>query len=267
MDKRPIHQNLSTTFVDIEALVRHLRGLQFVGVVHIELCGYVADIIFTANHRIQAREHDRAAGITSQGPDAFRRILIRSREPHGRVDVYQSIGDSRKVHVDAAISARARMAVAGKSDSPASHLIPRTKAKRDERSDWDVLLNLTEELLTAVDRSLGRAGLPFTEAFENACALVAEDCPFIDPNRGLFEYRNGKVRLSTTIARERFLNAVLKALGRIFDHLRDEPELAKPFENAARQLRMLIRVRRDVYETLGFYDGLSSLIAGSPVVE
>src|SRR6476620_11561615 len=129
MKQRLIHRNLSTTFVDIDGLVRHLRDLQFVGVVHIELCSYEADIIFTATKRLQARERDHAAGLTSQGADAFRRILVRAREPHGRLHVYQSMtnADDRKIHIDEAIAARARLTVTGNSDSLAVHLMPKTK--------------------------------------------------------------------------------------------------------------------------------------------
>lgn len=266
MNKRLIHRNLSTTFVDIDGLVRHLRDLQFVGVVHIELCSYEADIIFTPTKRLQARERDHAAGITSQGSDAFRRILLRAREPNGRLHVYQSVSrfadTVRKVQVDAIIAARARLTFSGMGDTPAAHLMPKTKNKPEAFRDWDVLLNLTAELLGSVDLALETAGLHFDELFANACALVAEECPFIDPNRGLFEYCSGKVRLGTVISRERFLNAVLKAVGRIFDRLRDEPQLAGIHEGTARQIRMLMRIRRDVYETLGLLSPLNTLIGG-----
>jgi len=264
MNKRLIHRNLSTTFVDIDGLVRHLRDLQFVGVVHIELCSYEADIIFTPSKRLQARERDHAAGLTSQGSDAFRRILLRAREPNGRLHVYQSIGNyalaDRKAHVDGAIAARAKLTLSSTSDTPAKHLMPRQSIKPESFNDWDVLLNLTAELLNTIDISLETNGLPFAEAFENACAIVAEECPFVDPNRGLFEYRSGKVRLGTAISRERFLNAVMKALGRIFDRLCDDPELADTHENTSQQIRTLMHIRSDIYETFGFSTGLNALI-------
>ena len=265
MNRRTIHENLSTSFVDVEALVRHLRELQFVGSIRIELCGYEADIIFTPNNRLQAREHDRATGVRDQGEAAFKRILARSRESHGRLNVYQSVQEplgvqARKVHVDALIAARARMTVKGSSDSPAPHLIPRFQPRAEESGDWDTLLNLTAELLRTVDRSLERAGLPFAEAFENACAIVAQECPFIDPNRGLFEYSGGSVRVDAAVSKELFLNAVLKALGRIFDRLREEPSLSKLHTFTKHQVAALTISRRDQYETLGIAQGLRSLL-------
>jgi len=190
---------------------------------------------------------------------------MRAREPHGRLHVYQSLAANavvdRKVHVDALIAARARLTFSGKSDTPAMHLMPKQDLKPEPFHDWDVLLNLTAELLTTVDISLETAGLPFTEAFENACALVAEECPFVDPNRGLFEYSSGKVRLGTVISRERFLNAVMKALGRIFERLQDDPRLATVHDAAAMQIRKLMDIRNDVYQTLGFSSGLAAILS------
>lgn len=264
MNRRTIHKNLSTSFVDINALVRYLREMQFVGSIHIELCGYEAEIMFTQSNRLQARETDHAAGSTKQGLEAFRRILIKAREPHGRVHVYQSISangsNARKVHVDAAIAASAMMTVSSVCDSPATHLIPKTEAKPGPGDDWDAVLTLTAELLQTVDRSLERAGIPFSRAFENACAIVAAECPFIDPNRGLFEYSGGSVRMGTVVSRQRFLNAVLKALGRIFDRLREDPKYSRLHIFTAYQVRALMQSRKEAYESLGFSSGLKALL-------
>src|SRR6478609_3162804 len=113
MKKQPIHQNLNTSFVNVGALVRHLRKLQFVGSIRVELSSYEADIIFTSSKTIQAREYDHIAGRISQGPQALQRILIRSKEPHGRVHVYRAVegyagtGDG-SVFIDKTIIADAR---------------------------------------------------------------------------------------------------------------------------------------------------------------
>lgn len=263
MNKTPIHQNLSTSFVDVDALVRYLRGLQFVGSVHIEMCGYEADIIFTASNRLQARECDHATGLTAQGAEAFRRILVKARESHGRIHVYQSSNGlaetvSGNTHVDAGIAARARLTISALSDSPAPHIMPNSKPKIT--GGWDVLLNLTAELLHTVEESLEGAGLSFAEEFAKACAAVAEDYPFIHPNRGLFEYRCGSVRFATMLSRERFLSAVLKAVERIFNRLLDEPQLSGLREKTADKIRDLALRRKSIYETLGFTAGLNSLL-------
>src|SRR6187200_2749114 len=108
MKKQPIHQNLNTSFVNVGALVRYLRQLQFVGSIRVEMSSYEADIIFTSSKTIQAREYDHIAGRISQGEHALQRILIRSKEPHGRVHVFKAVegyggADDVSVFVDKSI--------------------------------------------------------------------------------------------------------------------------------------------------------------------
>src|SRR5688572_12952467 len=119
MKKQPIHQNLNTSFVNVGALVRYLRGLQFVGSIRIELSSYEADIVFTDSKSIRAREYDHIAGRISHGEHALKRILIRAKEPNGRIHVYKAVEgysgrDDGSVFVDKAIMTNAReMAASG----------------------------------------------------------------------------------------------------------------------------------------------------------
>ena len=71
MKKQPIHQNLNTTFVNVEALVRYLRGLSFVGSIRIELASYEAEIVFTSSKTVRAREYDHDAGRISHGEEVL----------------------------------------------------------------------------------------------------------------------------------------------------------------------------------------------------
>jgi hypothetical protein len=91
MKYRPIHENLDTSFVNLSALVRYLRRRQFAGKVRVELSGYEADIFLGAGNHLRAREHDSIAGRIAEGEEALQRILIRSREPGGIINVYQEV--------------------------------------------------------------------------------------------------------------------------------------------------------------------------------
>lgn len=97
MKNRPIHENLDTSFVNLSALIKYLRRRQFIGQVRIELSGYEADIYLTAENQLKVREYDHIAGRIAEGEEAFRRILIRSREPGGIINVYQTVGESEAV--------------------------------------------------------------------------------------------------------------------------------------------------------------------------
>ena len=94
MKNRPIHENLDTSFVNLSVLLKYLRRRQFAGYVRIELSGYEADIYLTAENQLKVREYDHIAGRIAEGEEALRRILIRSREPGGIVNVYQAVSDT-----------------------------------------------------------------------------------------------------------------------------------------------------------------------------
>ncbi len=97
MKNRPIHENLDTSFVNLSALVKYLRRRQFAGHVRIELSGYEADIYLTAENQLKAREYDHIAGRIAEGEEALQRILIRSREPGGIINVYQTVAEKETV--------------------------------------------------------------------------------------------------------------------------------------------------------------------------
>ncbi len=118
--KYPIHKNLNTSFVNLAALVRYLRTLQFVGTIHIELSSYEADIEFTASNTMRACEHDHIAGRISHGEHALQRILIRAKEPGGLVHVYQNtpLESGQKIYIDESIVAGANRMVSSTGDTP-----------------------------------------------------------------------------------------------------------------------------------------------------
>lgn len=97
MKNRPIHENLDTSFVNLSALIKYLRRRQFAGHVRIELSGYEADIYLTVGNGLKMREYDHIAGRVAEGEEALQRILIRSREPGGIINVYQTVAENEVV--------------------------------------------------------------------------------------------------------------------------------------------------------------------------
>lgn len=117
MEKLPIHQNLSTSFVDLGALVSHLRGLQFVGSIRIELSSCDADIIFTGRDRLHALLNDHVSGSVTEGERALRRILFKAKEPNGRIHVFNASGRERdaEIFIDEKIVITARKMAANRT--------------------------------------------------------------------------------------------------------------------------------------------------------
>lgn len=82
------HKNLNTSYVNLSALLKFLRRENFIGSVHFETKGYEADIFFTKENEIQARENDHFAGRISVGSEVLSHILIRAHEPDGIINVF-----------------------------------------------------------------------------------------------------------------------------------------------------------------------------------
>ena len=91
MNFRPVHQNLDTSFVNLSALIKYLRRRRFAGLVRVKLNNYEAEIHITDENQMNVREQDHLSGRVAVGEEALQRILIRSREPGGIVNVFQKV--------------------------------------------------------------------------------------------------------------------------------------------------------------------------------
>ncbi len=247
MKRLPIHQNLSTSFVNLSALVRFLRGLQFVGSVRVELSSYEAEIFFTHTNQMQAREYDHIAGRISQGEHAFRRILVRAKEPFGRIHVFSvdredSTEYVKKAFVDDRIAVRARGTVHGRGDRPVDNRLHRIKTADP------IVIDLASELLRTIDESLAKAGLNFTEAFQNACTIVASEHRFLDSQATVFAYDNGRIKLNENVKLRKFIDGLAAALGHIFDRLRQDTGFGKLLIFTRHRIQTHMSSRRSDYD-------------------
>ncbi|MDM7921000.1 MAG: hypothetical protein QUS14_01770 [Pyrinomonadaceae bacterium] len=251
MGREPIHQNLSTSFVDLKALVKHLKGLQFVGSIHVELSSYEADIIFTAEKNIHAREYDHATGRISFGREALFRILDRAREPFGRIHVYRSVPDAfgglpAGVFIDESISKRARRTLSQKADSPATHLIRVLPA-----TEKPELAAVTAELLETIKESLDSAGLDFPEAFRNTCSRVAAVYPFLHPKLGSIRFEDRTVKLKVPVDERKFTDALLEVLSIIISRVPELNTRASAIETVRKDLSSFFQRRQPEIDRLG----------------
>lgn len=95
MNFRPVHQNLDTSFVNLSAMIKYLRRRQFAGIVRVRLNNYEAEIHITDENQLKVSEQDHLSGRVSEGEEALQRILIRSREPGGIVNVFQKVNSNQ----------------------------------------------------------------------------------------------------------------------------------------------------------------------------
>jgi len=263
MRKKPIHQNLNTSFVNVGALVRYLRSLQFVGSIRIELSSYEADIIFTSSKTIQAREYDHIAGRISQGESALKRILIRAKEPHGRIHVYKAVEgyagkDDGSVFVDKNIVSQAREMAASAGGTVVKDFEFVLNGRETENA---LVLAALSELLAMVDESLAKGKLSFPAAFRIACDAIAHDHPFMETNGEAIVYKDGEIRLNVSVEPNVLADAVFAALRPIFKRLRNERKYEELFRMVEEKLRESSIERRNEFVRLGLMKHIEELLA------
>lgn len=261
----PIHQNLNTSFVNLSALVRYLRRLQFTGSVRVELSSYEAEIFFTSANKLQAREYDHIAGRISQGEHAFKRILARAQEPLGRIHVLradpaESLQMARKAFVDDRIAAEARRSTRTETDKAVDHVLLKNARPGKRKEELDTAVRLAHELLATIDESLSKASLNFTEAFRNACAFAAADFPFLDPQASLVRYEGGKFAAKSDVGVQDLFEGIATALGHIFDRLRSESRFTKLLIYSRHRIMLHSSERNEVYQRLNLSGVLDKLI-------
>lgn len=120
MNFRPVHQNLDTSFVNLSALIKYLRRRQFAGIVRVRLNNYEAEIHITDENQLKVSEQDHLSGRVSEGEEALQRILIRSREPGGIVNVFQKVNTNPAAEISEKIDAKTSAEVSKKTEIPKS---------------------------------------------------------------------------------------------------------------------------------------------------
>ena len=250
---RPVHENLDTAYVNLAALVRHLRERDFAGQVHVELDEYDADIFLNGREEPRISETDHASGRRSEGADALQRLLVRAREPGGLVSVYES-------YTEEADAAGEPAEQPGPVEVLAESLNP-----EDEERDWQEVVQLSGELIATVERAALAAGADFRNIFRAVRLSMADDYPFLDPSAGRFDYANGAVTLRAQPHLNAYVSSISEAMRRVVDKVATGPRRATLRERVALELAVLARRRQSQLAKFKFTPQLDR-IAGTRVL-
>lgn len=251
MHREPIHQNLSTSFINLGAMVKFLYRLQFVGRIHLELSSYEADIVFRTSNRVHAREYDYISGRLCDGERALRNILMRAKDPNGRIHVYPEPDQAVKrrgparVFVDEAIVSGARKMAYGFCDTRASSVFEE-RSKADEASlhrDREELKELVLEILKNASVAFSKQRLDFEVLFRNACQIVSDRYPFVDPEAGKLEFFQGRLYAADSISCDELANAVSAVLAHILLRLKQSSEHHRLFDFTTHRMRLVLSRR------------------------
>jgi hypothetical protein len=126
--------------------------------------------------------------------------------------------------------------------------------------DWQMVLNLTAELLSIIDKSLAEANLEFAAAFEKARFEVSGDYQFLNPVSGVFEYKNGKIVVRRQINARLFTAGINETLRRILDKLGRNPKFSNVHLVTTHRILALIEKRRPLYDKFAVTPQLAKII-------
>ena len=255
MKGSPIHQNLSTSFVDLSLLVRFLRDRRFTGTVRIEWDGYDGEIFFTRSPRLHAREYDRSIGRIAQGQNAFRRILQRSRRPSGRIHITRNDPDQTteiltKPFVDNRILAQARASAFGKCDQIAPRPVDIPTRSARTVSDPTRAALLATDLLLTFKEAFQRTRLSFDTAFAIACGFKADEFPFLDPDRDDFSFFKDEIFISDRVGTRDLFEGIVAALNHIILRLNGDGRFTNSIVYLRHRLQLHLSSRNDDYRDL-----------------
>lgn len=276
MKHRPIHENLDTSFVNLQALIRYLRRRGFAGKIHVEMSGYEANIYLSEANQLKAVEHDQIAGRIAEGEDALQRILIRSREPGGIVNVYQEIEETEVIVVAPQITVEnLPKAPTIQNIKPVSVQLPKPqtppleftnnvedKARQTVLSpdDWQTFLNLIGELLNAFDKTLAQANLDFAAAFQKARGEISTDYPFLSPTSNVFRYDSGKIEMSEQVSAKLFTASIMEILQKMLEKLDANPKFVALSNEIKQKINALVQYRKSFYDKFSITKQLEKVL-------
>ncbi len=293
MIARTIYQNLDTSFVDVEALLRHLQRQKFLGAVRVKLNGYEAEVLLGKNEKIVARESDQSQGRENAGETALQRVLTRTRQSRGTIDVFQfspavsetasnAKKSSEKQKIKAAINKVNLKESPALSDSqrklfprvePAPENDPQPKhveapAELTQRAkklvmtddDWRILIRLSCEILAVINKSFATAGLEFVPVFYEIRTAIAADYPFMDPKKTIVYFDGHRLRLTQKVSPPLFAASINDVVRKLTQKLSPKTKMAELQLDIISKLSLLKERRHFQYQRFNFLPHIEQLV-------
>jgi len=239
-------EELDTGFVNLGALLRHLRKLNFVGRVKVVLEEYEANVFLKGSEEPSIWEKNLTTGTDSEGKDALERLLVRSREPGGVITIFEGPDESRNRGTANTLSQPtinpyppATLAALNNDDALPSAQAPDT--------DWDLLIAASGELIAAIERAVQSVDEDFAARFRATSIEMGDDYPFLDPTAGSLDYHEGKVVLHERPAVSDFVSSLTEGLRRLVSRVVDDTGGARFRERVAVELAVIARRNENAF--------------------
>jgi hypothetical protein len=278
---RILYENLDTSFVNLWALLRYLMQLGLVGRVHVELADYTADVFLTGSSTPMVHEIDHATGRDTLEEAALHRLVVRAREPGGKITVYEGEDEASKEATQPSVSETPVSEVPGSAAEPwaasssaatpdldrESFTVPDAAAAihppvmqsagskmidsltkgtaQKKGSDWNDLVEISGELIAAVERAAVGVAADFTSLFQAVRLELADDYTFLDPSANRFSYSESVVKVSAKPGAGPYVAAICESLRRVVDKIAVGERGGRVRERVALELARLARKRRE----------------------
>lgn len=228
--------SLSTSYVNLAALIRHLRGQALVGSIRIKLDQYEAEVQLNGTAEPTVAEIN-STGEAAQTPGAMERLLVHAREPGGTITVYVT-GDAPTA---APLASPSEAPDAGvEQELFASQVAP---APPVTEVDWADLLDAAGKLIGAVERAVRTSGADFESSFRAARIQLGDDYPFLDPTGNGLSYADKRVILSEQPSSNSFVTALSECLRRVVNKIAIGKDSKRFRETVAIELAVAARLR------------------------
>jgi hypothetical protein len=244
--------SLSTSYVNLGALIRHLRAQNFMGAIRVAFDQYAADVFLEGQEPVSVLEIDPATRRASKNEGAMDRLLVHAREPGGAITVYEG-----RPRVAFGYTTEAYVSALENNDEVTETAPP------PEDVDWDDLLEAGGKLVGAVERAAQNLGADFDANFRAACIELGDDYPFLDPTGNGLAYAQGVLTFGEQPSSNAFVTALSEALRRIVNKLAIGKEGKRFRESVAIELAVAARMRA---KGMGQFTPQLDRIAGTRVL-
>ena len=224
--------SLSTSYVNLAALLRHLRKENFTGSIHVVMDQYEAEVQLHGADAPSVSEIDTNTRESSQTAGAMERLLVHAREPGGTIKVY----DREYASAEAA----QEKDTAAVEDEAA---ISWPSSGSEAEVDWTELQDAAGKLIGAVERAVETVGADFDSSFRAARIQLGDDYPFLDPTGNGLVYANKRIVLSEQPGSQAFVSALTECMRRVVNKMAIGKDSKRFRETVAIELAVAVRLR------------------------
>jgi len=228
-------ESLSTSYVNLAALLRYLREQNFVGSVRVVLSQYEAEVQLSGAATATVLEVNMATRASTQTEGAMERLLVHARESGGTITIYKAAEEPAS---DETKPASPHPGIEGELFASR---IPESPGFSE--ADWGELLDVAGKLIVAIERAVQSSGADFESSFRAARIQLGDDYPFLDPTGNGLVYANKRVTLDEQMSVSTFVNGLSECLRRVVNKVAIGKESKRFRETVAIELAVAARLR------------------------